>query len=742
MIKQAPFKPTDIGGCQLWLDGADRTTTGMTLSGSSVTSWNDKSGNARNLSASSAYPTITSSGLLFNGATPNVLSNAAAFAAVNGINSFVVFNSTVAATRQRVFMYVYTGQNIGYVADTTFNTTYSSTIGGDGGVSYLANTTYIYGGNTYSTSPIISHSENAVETQYSPTYSVNTSGQTQLLVGGQSTVYFTGTIKEVILYDAFLTISQRQQIESYLAQKWGLRQQLPQGHPGTQGIVYPSQPIPTAIYWRYQNIFLPTSINNLVLWLDAADTSSASMILSGSNVTTWKDKSGTGNNATANTGTVTTNSTQINGLNTIRFATSSFLYIASFAMTTNISVFAVLRGVAAQGTGPKGYFFLGNGAQPSFFVYTLPPANGNLAGPFSGWVASTGETNWYMPSSDYFLNNTGFIYTDNNSSFVNGSQLTLNPNRASVPNTVTAGTYSIQVGGRSASDSIDFDFAECLFYNRTITTTERQQVEGYLAWKWGLQANLPANHPYKNSSPSTTNPAGISRPANVLPVPSITGTPVSKIRTLVTQVFSYTGALQTYSVPAGVTSVVLYMWGAGGGTSQPVGGFVNYSGGAGAMVQGVYPVTPASTLYVVVGKGGVTNQSTQTDAQGGGGGANSAGGGGGRSAIQLTSGGADVVVAGGGGGGGLLYANNNGTGGPAYFSGSSPNTLAAVVCYGGTQTAGGAAGGNGNVPGNPGTLKFGGAGTGLEEAVEEDIMVVVAWEMVIKVGVLEAEVLH
>jgi hypothetical protein len=29
-----------------------------------------------------------------------------------------------------------------------------------------------------------------------------------------------------------------------------------------------------------------------------------------------------------------------------------------------------------------------------------------------------------------------------------------------------------------------------------------------------------------------------------------------------------------------------------------------------------------------------------------------------------------------------------------------------------------------------------------EEAVEEDIMVVVAWEMVIKVGVLEAEVLH
>jgi len=246
---------------------------------------------------------------------------------------------------------------------------------------------------------------------------------------------------------------------------------------------------------RRQTYFLPTQISNCSLWLDAADTSSDSMILSGSNITTWKDKSGTGNNATANTGTVTTNSTTINGLNTIRFNTSSFLNIASFTMTANISVFAVLRGVTAQETGPKGYFFLGNGAQPSFFVYTLPPANGNLAGPFSGWVATTGETNWYMPSSDFFLNNPGFIYTDNNSSFVNGSQLTFNPNRASVPNAVSAGAYGIQVGGRVQADSLAFDFAECIFYNRTITAAQRQQVEGYLAQKWGLTASLPADHP-------------------------------------------------------------------------------------------------------------------------------------------------------------------------------------------------------------------------------------------------------
>jgi hypothetical protein len=27
-------------------------------------------------------------------------------------------------------------------------------------------------------------------------------------------------------------------------------------------------------------------------------------------------------------------------------------------------------------------------------------------------------------------------------------------------------------------------------------------VEGYLAWKWGLQGNLPPNHPYKLFPPS------------------------------------------------------------------------------------------------------------------------------------------------------------------------------------------------------------------------------------------------
>ena len=42
---------------------------------------------------------------------------------------------------------------------------------------------------------------------------------------------------------------------------------------------------------------------------------------------------------------------------------------------------------------------------------------------------------------------------------------------------------------------------EVIVFNTVLTTTQRQQVEGYLAWKWGLQSNLPETHAYKKFMP-------------------------------------------------------------------------------------------------------------------------------------------------------------------------------------------------------------------------------------------------
>ncbi len=95
--------------------------------------------------------------------------------------------------------------------------------------------------------------------------------------------------------------------------------------------------------------------------------------------------------------------------------------------------------------------------------------------------------------------------------------------------------------------------------------------------------------------------------------------------------FSYTGALQQYVVPAGVTQVTITAIGASGG-SLTSNGF--HLGGLGASMQGVFAVVPGTTLNVVVGGRGNNDPS-------------SSGGGG---ASGVASGTTPLIVAGGGAG--------------------------------------------------------------------------------------------
>jgi hypothetical protein len=43
---------------------------------------------------------------------------------------------------------------------------------------------------------------------------------------------------------------------------------------------------------------------------------------------------------------------------------------------------------------------------------------------------------------------------------------------------------------------------EVILYSSPLTDSQRQQLEGYLAWKWGLQSSLPSStHPYRTFKP-------------------------------------------------------------------------------------------------------------------------------------------------------------------------------------------------------------------------------------------------
>jgi hypothetical protein len=55
--------------------------------------------------------------------------------------------------------------------------------------------------------------------------------------------------------------------------------------------------------------------------------------------------------------------------------------------------------------------------------------------------------------------------------------------------------------GSSYTRFLDADIAEMIIISSAVTTTVRQQLEGYLLHKWGLESNLPSGHPYVDDPP-------------------------------------------------------------------------------------------------------------------------------------------------------------------------------------------------------------------------------------------------
>lgn len=155
-----------------------------------------------------------------------------------------------------------------------------------------------------------------------------------------------------------------------------------------------------------------------------------------------------------------------------------------------------------------------------------------------------------------------------------------------------------------------------------------------------------------------------------------------------------TGALETFTVPTGVTSITIDAAGAAGGTGE-------LTGGLGARVVSTFSVTSADTLCVLVGVAG-------EDGVGGG------GGGGGSFVFSTSDGSCDfneataisLLIAAGGGGGGT-FASSGAPGLPGLGTGLGAGAAGAL--NGGASTNG-AAGGTG---GNGGANAFAGGGGGL-----------------------------
>jgi gliding motility-associated-like protein len=167
-------------------------------------------------------------------------------------------------------------------------------------------------------------------------------------------------------------------------------------------------------------------------------------------------------------------------------------------------------------------------------------------------------------------------------------------------------------------------------------------------------------------------------------------------------VFEYTGVVQQWSVPAGIDTIRVKMWGGAGGGGPYLGDI----GGGGGYTQFELAVTPGESLEISVGQGGkAALGGTGGDGgwPGGGDGGSGTlfesplglpvavgggGGGGGATIIKRLTNNTLIAVA--GAGGGSAFGRNGGGGGGLEGQFTALTNIFNQFGFGGTQTAGGA----------------------------------------------------
>ena len=256
-------------------------------------------------------------------------------------------------------------------------------------------------------------------------------------------------------------------------------------------------------------------------------------------------------------------------------------------------------------TGPTGWTgWTGPTGSPS--VVTGPtgpagPAGSGGGGGGGGSVSITGSTGWGSVLT-VATGGTG-VYGNSNMTF-DGLNLTVTASTVSIFN----GSSSITAYG-SGNDTLTLQ-SSCNAYSNAVASL------GFAT----TTASYPLARIYAVDAATTgTDMSQLVFQTAKLPTNSFTSN------------YTYTGTCNTLTVPAGVTSLQVQMWGAGGAGGSSV------SGGAGAFVQGLLSVTPGMILTILVGNGGSNSGSVIF----GGGGANAnmnfaSVAGGGRSAIQLV----------------------------------------------------------------------------------------------------------
>lgn len=249
--------------------------------------------------------------------------------------------------------------------------------------------------------------------------------------------------------------------------------------------------------------FVPTDITGLGLWLDAADSNTITK--TGNNVSAWNDKSGNARNTSSVGGTNPQySSTGGNGSTpAIQFGASNDALFNAYNFTDDsLAFFIVIKPYATQPNGSTNTAGVISTDKTGQFGRSLGILNNKYEEEYRNGFTDTGvaanSNSWEFVSLE-FKSTTSAQFVRNG-----GTPIAVTASGASNNDEgLKIGSYNSQTG--YAAFNANFDTSEILIYTASISNGDRQKIEGYLAWKWGLTSALPVGHPYKTAPPFTSS---------------------------------------------------------------------------------------------------------------------------------------------------------------------------------------------------------------------------------------------
>jgi hypothetical protein len=257
------------------------------------------------------------------------------------------------------------------------------------------------------------------------------------------------------------------------------------------------------------------------VWLDADDASTITE--SSGEVSQWDDKSTNGYSFTQATSTARPdNGGTQNGRPTLNFDGGDWLESTSVASEwsfmhdgTQWTCFIVGKHGPSSNPNSLAYYFGTSDATPSqigYSLYTDDRAVFSLnerVGTYIGRGANPAVVNQSSANGTVSLGQHNILSdqvdADNATASlrstlrVNGGSA-INLNASTGPVNTGAPAVPLRIGSVNTGRLVG-EIAELIIVDQWLSTSERERYEGYLAHKWGLTAELPANHPYKTTSP-------------------------------------------------------------------------------------------------------------------------------------------------------------------------------------------------------------------------------------------------